>query len=123
MRKIIISLLVAVSILWSNQLKAEDRTEWILVELGKCESGLNSQALNPDDGGSPSVGKYQFKFDTFKGFVQKYHMLNLDIMEESDIWNWMYDGDFQTKLVRKIIENEPNWFYHWKNCTKTIGVW
>lgn len=36
--------------------------------------------------------------------------------------NFIYDADIQRELTRKILENEPDRWTLWYNCSKKIGL-
>src|SRR3990167_5717425 len=79
--------------------------DWIWA-LGKCESGNNQNAYNPKDlDNTPSIGKYQFKTQTFRHFVQKYDMFNWQEWEDSDWTNNLWNGSAQEEVLRKMIED------------------
>jgi Transglycosylase SLT domain len=40
----------------------------VFLHIAHCESHLNPSALNPNDGGTPSYGLFQFKKSTFYGY-------------------------------------------------------
>lgn len=92
----------------------------IIEGLAKCESGNNSHAINPDDGGSRSVGMLQFKDQTFKHYVRRYELL--PHVEDEELKNWIWDGKFQKLLAYRMIEEDRNNLNHWKNCSKKLEL-
>lgn len=88
-----------------------------LVKLANCESNNNPKAINPNDGGSPSYGLYQWKVDSFYRYNQKYEIL--PDLERQEVMNIIYDPDIQTKLTRRVLE-DGGW-RNWKNCWKKIN--
>ena len=57
-----------------------------LKQLAKCESGLNPQAVNWNDHGSPSYGLFQWKEDSFWRYNEKYKVLpNLERAEVRNV--------------------------------------
>lgn len=83
--------------------------QW-LDKLSFCESGGNPNAINPDDGGSRSVGHFQWKDASFSAYSKKYNL-------EGSIEN----PQDQRELVKLVIKNEYGW-RNWYNCTKKIGL-
>lgn len=75
-------------------------------KLAMCESGDRADALNPSDGGSRSVGRLQFKDSTFAHYSKRYGLTG-------DIWN----GEDQTYLAYKMIEEDYNNLHHWEQCS------
>ena len=88
-----------------------------LEDLAMCESSNNPLAVNWHDHGSPSYGLLQFKEATFKSKVRQYNLL--PEAEDSEIMNWIYDGQFQLKLARLILEEKNGW-RAWTNCMDKI---
>lgn len=82
-----------------------------LAMLEWCESGGNPNALNPQDGGSRSVGSFQFKDKTFSLYSQKYA---LGYTKED-----IYDHDKQKALVHLMLKDGLE--DQWKNCHTKIG--
>ena len=85
--------------------------------LAECESGNNINALNPDDGGTPSYGLYQWKEDSFWRYNLIYRVA--PDLERQEIMNIIYDREVQTKLT-KLVLSEPNGYKNWLNCYKQI---
>ena len=81
--------------------------------LAVCESGGNEKALNPNDGGTRSVGILQFKDATFRGFMKRFSF----VIPPASIW----DAETQMALARRMIL-EPQGWRHWKNCSLQIGL-
>lgn len=79
-----------------------------LFNVGTCESNLR-QVTNPNDGGSPSIGIFQYKVGTFARYSK---MLG----EELDI-NSIHD---QIKLTSYIFAEHPKEKRAW-TCARTYG--
>ena len=94
-----------------------------LFKLADCESDHDPIAINENDNGSPSYGKFQYKLKTFKWLVVKYNLLDPKNLEEADWINWIMDGQFQTELTLLVIRNEPLWQNHWLNCSNSEDLW
>ena len=77
--------------------------------VGVCESGLR-QVTNPNDGGSPSIGMFQYKVGTWA----RYSKL---LGEELDI-NSPHD---QIKLTSFIFAEHPKEKRAW-TCSKITGI-
>lgn len=73
-----------------------------------------------DSNGELSYSCMQFQLPTFKEQVAKYDMLP-DI-EPHEIMNFIYDCEFQKKLVRKMIENDPKYWRHWRTSIIKRGL-
>ena len=86
--------------------------DWV-ERLAKCESGNNPKAINPDDGGSRSVGYVQFKDATWAGYIKKF---NLHFTPD-DIW----DKEAQKYVTKEIIRKDYRW-QNWYNCVTKHGV-
>lgn len=97
-----------------NPYRTEEKNrqqELWLSALEWCESRGYDNAINPDDGGSRSVGIFQFKDSTFQHYVKVYE-LNF---EPEDIYN----REKQTILAKLMLQDGLE--YHWKNCSDWIG--
>jgi hypothetical protein len=83
--------------------------EWVdrLGERERCDP------LGTPDGGSLSYGRFCFKRGTFTMFVKKYNLLPQ--CEDEEIMNWINDSEFQERLTKIIITNNPEDWRHWKN--------
>ena len=86
----------------------------ILKKLAWCESRGDENAYNPDDVGSPSYGKYQFKKQTWISFLRKYDFFPK--AEDEELMNFIFDGNIQDELTRTILIMENNGWKHWTNC-------
>lgn len=82
---------------------------WQLEAVGMCESSLR-QVTNPNDGGSPSIGIFQYKTGTWERFSKL-------LGEELDI-NSIHD---QIKLTSFIFAEYPQYRSHW-TCSYKTGV-
>ena len=86
----------------------------VLKELAVCESGINPQAINPHDGGSPSFGLFQYKLDTFYRYNLKYKIY--PNIEEAEIENIIFEPKGQILLAEKML-NDGEW-RNWYTCLK-----
>lgn len=91
---------------------------WLL-NLSKCESGNNPEAINPHDHGSPSYGLFQYKKSTWIMGMRKYNLA--PNAEDEELMNFIFDRNTQTELT-KLILSEPNGWKHWFVCGKKIGL-
>jgi len=82
--------------------------------LSWCESRHKPHIKVLDTNGAYSYGRFQFQMHTFKWYVQRYNLAP-DI-EEAEYLNLIYDGDFQEKVVRRVLEEGRN---DWYMCTKS----
>lgn len=98
-----------------NEYPLLDKT---LEKLAKCESGGNPERINPNDMGSPSYGKYQFKEQTWITQLRKYGYF--PEAEDKELMNFIFDEDIQDELARKMIEN--NGWKHWANCFEMLDL-
>ena len=85
------------------------RIDLLMEKLANCESGGDPTRINPNDNGSPSFGKYQFKKTTFLEMGKKYNLPATDIMNEEQ----------QEKIVFQMLLNKEG--DHWRNCMKQIN--
>jgi hypothetical protein len=90
----------------------------VLTALAKCESGGNPERINPNDMGSPSYGKYQFKQGTWITQLRKYGYF--PEAEDNELMNFVLDEDIQDELTRKIILD--NGWRHWTNCFQGLDL-
>ena len=101
--------------------KADPLTEYInelaVFECRNCPAKYD----RVDSNGELSYSCMQFQEITFREQVAKYDMLP-DI-EPHEIGNFIYDCSFQKKVVRKMIENDPNYWRHWRTSiiTRKLG--
>lgn len=87
--------------------------EETLAFLSYCESSGNSKAYRADDNGSPSIGLFQFKLETWNWAIKRYYRkifpgnfyFTLDIM----------NPDHQRMVARVMIE-DGRYEQHWKVC-------
>jgi hypothetical protein len=84
-----------------------------LLQVAKCESGYNPNAINYNDGGpgKHSVGIFQYQRATFDRFSKL-------MGEELDYYSY-YD---QTKLTSWIFANYPQYKKHWTCHRIVFGV-
>ena len=79
--------------------------------LASCESGGNERVINPNDNGSPSYGKYQFKLTTWLVFAGNQYPTKSVLELEGLLLN----GRVQDEVVYSMLEK--GLFKHWKNCS------
>lgn len=71
------------------------------------ESHGDKNALNPKDkNGLPSKGCFQFQDKTFRHYIEKYELLNLIDLDETDWLNWIWDCDLQTEIVNRMLSDK-----------------
>jgi hypothetical protein len=92
----------------------------ILEKLAFCESRGNENAINPDDNGSPSYGKYQYKKETWISFLRRYDFF--PEAEDEELMNFIFDGNIQDELTRTILMLENKGWKHWYNCSVKTGI-
>lgn len=93
----------------AQRVEAHETTiEDILDALALCESSNNEKAWNKNDGGTPSIGLYQFKVATWEWATKRYGFVGLDIM----------NGEHQRQVARHLL-HEGRW-KHWYACLKDI---
>lgn len=85
----------------------------LLDELAKCESGGNPNALNPEDGGSPSYGLFQWKIASFYHYNLRYQVVPELVYE--DTINHIYNPVTQTLLTNLVLQEQNGW-RNWYNC-------
>ena len=70
------------------------------------ESRGNKDALNPSDrNGQRSVGCFQFQDPTFRKYVEKYELLDLENLDAADWENWIWDCDLQIEIVNRMLND------------------
>ena|SRR3990167_8702458 len=87
--------------------------------LSQCESGGDERIINPDDGGSPSFGKFQYKEATWHHYLDLYPEI-LPFTERAERMNLIFDGETQRQLTKKILEEEKEGSRNWLNCWNLI---
>jgi hypothetical protein len=92
----------------------------ILIQLRQCESGGDPNIIVEDDGGSPSYGLFQWKYDSFWHYNQIYKIL--PDLEYQEVGNVILDPKIQTKLTVKVLTEEEGGWRNWYNCSKKIGL-
>lgn len=101
------------------------KTERILIDLIKCESQGNPNALNEvDRDGTASYGLLQFKPATLHAVVTQYKILP-DI-EKDEILNVIYDGDLQIRAFLAYYgDGQPIswWQQQFPACSKKYNYW
>ena len=82
--------------------------------LANCESGGNEKAINPKDlDGTESLGKFQFKTDTFYRYGKKYGIKVTDV----------FNGDEQELLLDQMIQDETvDLTWEFPDCTTRHGL-
>lgn len=94
----------------------EDRLASVIERLSWCESRHNEYALNKDDGGSPSYGRFQFKEATWHYYLDRYGLF--PEVERAERMNLIWDGYSQEIVARMVLE-EGAW-QNWYNCLKPV---
>ena len=95
--------------------------EKVLAQLAYCESSNNPKAYRADDGGSPSIGLYQFKQKTWDWAVKRYHIdfrlaTSTKLIPVIDIWN----PEYQRMVAREMLKEKR--FSHWRTCSRKLGL-
>lgn len=117
------SLLLRVSREWvyePEKVEQQDKLGMLIDQLAMCESGGLATAINPFDGGSHSRGILQFKDSTFIQYAKRYNLF--PNAEDDEILNFIFDGDYQKKLARLMLDENINNWRHWVNCSKKVGL-
>ena len=83
--------------------------------LSECESGRVATALNPNDGGSPSYGAFQFKYNTLRTFALRYNLRTTITTED------LFNPSLQRAVAKKMIEASPANWRLWYNCAKKLN--
>lgn len=94
----------------------------VLPPLKKQESGGNWFAVNEGDAlitGHPSIGCYQFQPPTFIAGINRYQLL--PYAEKAEYMNFIYDCDFQEKLVKLMLQEDNGW-RHWWTSFNLLGL-
>ena len=107
----VIEPLPTVEILEPIPIQTKEQVEW-MDKLIECESGGNAHALNPEDGGSRSVGILQFKDATFLGFSKQY---GLGFSHED-----IYNPESQKIVAHHMLEDGLE--HQWMNCYRAINA-
>jgi len=117
MKTLLLSLLIIPNLLQAPQFyhASPDPLDDVIEHLSWCESRHNPLAYNKADPVTASYGRFQYKWDTFVWFGDKYDLFPDDI-EEAEIENLIWDGDFQEKMTRKALE-DGRWKM-WFNCLR-----
>lgn len=85
-----------------------------------CESSNNCLSINPQDGGSSSLGCLQWKIETFREYAEKY-----GVVGKNASWNYVstiiWDKKINKYLAIQILKNEPETAKKlWHNCWRKI---
>lgn len=96
-----------------------DKLDVWLDKLAQCESQNREWVVNPDDGGSPSIGLLQFKLDTFRTQARKYDLFTWT--EDAEFENLIQSGDAQRQVAKVMLQANPENWRHWYNCGVKIG--
>lgn len=94
--------------------------EEIVENICFCESSGNPDALVVDTNFWHSRGVAQFQFPTFTSYGQKYGILTGDESQE-EIINMMHDETIAKDLAYRMLEEDINNLFHWKNCSIKLG--
>ncbi len=92
----------------------------LIDKLAMCESGGDPMALNPQDGGSRSSGVLQFKDSTFIHYAKRYQLF--PNAEDAEILNFLNDAEYQKQLAKLMLDENPNNWRHWYNCSLKTGL-
>lgn len=84
-----------------------------MILLAFCESSNNPKAINYNDGGSPSYGKYQYKMGTAQDFAKAYDY-PVEVTEDN-----ILDEQLQDTLTYRALKDGQ--YRHWYNCSKKYG--
>ena len=79
-----------------------------------CESSGKETAVNWNDKGSPSYGLLQYKVGTFVFYAKRYNLF--PYAETNEYFNFIYDGDIQRMLAKKMLQEDFDNWRHWTNC-------
>lgn len=89
-----------------------DPLDSVIKHLSWCESRDNEYAVNWNDGGSPSYGRFQFKKATWHYYIDRFDLF--PEVEYQERMNLIYDGQAQEIVARRVLE-EGGW-ENWYNC-------
>ena len=84
-------------------------------KLAWCESRGNEKAINPNDVGSPSYGKYQFKLRTWLAYSPS----QFPTKSALELEGLLLNGKAQDEVVYRMLKE--NLYSHWKNCSLKYG--
>lgn len=73
-----------------------------------------------DHNGYYSYGCLQFQMPTFKAYVHRYDLLPES--EDSELENMIYDCNFQKKLTKLMIQEDPGNWRHWYTSVADKGL-
>lgn len=93
-----------------------DPLDSVIKHLSWCESRDNEYAVNWNDGGSPSYGRFQIKETTWHYFLDKYGLF--PDVERAERMNLIYDGIAQETATRRVLEDGA--WEQWYNCLKGL---
>ena len=85
------------------EVPVKEPTNLIIEKLIACESSGNPLALNKKDAHGESIGILQYRRETFREQMIKYHFIDTSEWEESDWENAIWDSIIQKKLARLMI--------------------
>ena len=100
----------------------------VLSNLAYCESSGNPKAYRANDGGSPSIGLFQFKQTTWDWALKRYKYENTHFIETKKgnlispgdgIWDIM--NPEHQKIIAKAIIEDGRASTTWKNCWRRIN--
>jgi len=90
----------------------------IIEDIALCESKQDPMALNPDDGGSRSVGYVQFKDQTFLEQIRRFGLYSY--VEDEELKNLIWDKYVQKELMYQMLMEDIDNLIHWKNCSQKL---
>jgi hypothetical protein len=102
-----------------------DDIDDLIDKLCHCESGCNSQAVNPmDTDGTASWGMFQFKPSTWRLYVKKYDLFLWQNFDDADWWNTMMSGELQRIVVEKMFRDPDVRLAtrEFPGCSKILGL-
>lgn len=80
-----------------------------------CESSGDQSVINPEDlDGTASYGLWQFKPDTFRGFVRKYDLWDHEAWDEADWQNNLMSGHHQSIVIDHMLRDPDLGWKTWR---------
>lgn len=92
-------------------------------DLEMCESGGNSEVINPlDKDGTPSYYAFQFKPGTFRGYGEQYKVIPKGLTQE-ELMEQLKSRQLQSDIVGyMILDPQVNWFQQFPDCVRRLGL-